>query len=447
MSVKTKARVIKIVRSLLVLGLAIVVAFALIKLKQKPEKQTLPPQSLLVEVIEVKASSPEMTIESYGTVRPRETLNLVSEVTGKIVEMSSNFEEGGFFRKDELLIRIDPRSYELAVAQRKKQLKQLDAQLRSIDQERKNLQITLEISYKDAELVKEDWKRFEILVKRDVVAQTTMDQAEQKYLISRRKMQEIENQLAMIYPRTDQLRAQKELLEVQLRDALLVLDRTQIRAEFDGRVLEKKVEKGQFVNAGSLLGRVYNVSVLEVEVRIPFEDLPWLIQPHLTGDPSRSMSMGFLPDTPVKARIIFNSFAETYIWDGRLARVKAEVDEKTRTLPLVIEIPTQGSITKESSSYSLTPGMFVNVELIGRRINNAYLLPRSAIHPGNLVYLADNKKLVLREVEVLRRLDDSVYVSRGLKDGDMVIISPISAPRVGTNLRLRRLAPDKGPQE
>lgn len=442
--VKMKERGIRITRSVLVLGLAVFVAAVLVWLKPEPEKQPPPPLILLVEVIEAKASSPAMTIKSYGTVRPSETLNLVSEVRGKVVEMAPTFEEGGSFKKGELLIRIDPRSYELAVAQRKKQLKQVDAELRRLDQERKNLQITLKITRTDLELAKADWERFKVLVKRDVVAQATLDQAEQKYLSSRRKMQEIENQLALIDPRADQLQAQRELLEVQLKDAFLDLDRTQIKARFDGRVLEKRVERGQFVNAGSPLGRIYNISTLEVEVRIPFADLLWLREPRSTDDPLNSKPMGFLPDRPVQARIIFNSSDQTYTWDGHLARVKAEVDEKTRTLPLVVEVPIRGSTIQ--TPYPLTPGMFVNVELIGRRIDKAYLLPRSAIHPGNLVYLVDSNRLAIRPVEVLRRLDDSVYVSKGLKDGDMVIISPISSPKVGAELRLRRVDQDGGPQ-
>jgi multidrug efflux pump subunit AcrA (membrane-fusion protein) len=81
--------------------------------------------------------------------------------------------------------------------------------------------------------------------------------------------------------------------------------------------------------------------------------------------------------------------------------------------------------------------MFVDVELTGRKIDRAYLLPRSAIHLGNLVYLAENNHLVIQPVKVLRRLNDSVYVGEGLNDGDLVITTPVSAPTEGMKLRLR----------
>ena len=405
---------------MVVLVLAVGIAAAFIKWKPRPQKQPPPPASLLVEVMQAKASSPAMVVRSYGTMRPTESLNLVSEVKGKVVDMSQSFEEGGFFKKGELLIRIDPRSYELTVAQRKKQLKQLDAQLRHLDQERKNLQLSLSIARSDIELARAERERFKALAKQEVIAQTNLDQAEQKYLASRNRMQEIENQVALIAPRRDELLAQRELVEIQLREALLDLDRTCITAAFDGWVLKKWVEKEQFVNAGTSLGRIYRASTLEVEVGIPFKDLAWLGEPRPATDVTEGEIRG--------AKVIFRTPGQTYTWEGRLARIKAEVDEKTRTLPLIIEVP---------ASYPLRPGMFVDVELTGRRIDKAYLLPRSAIHPGNIVYLASNNHLVMRPVEVLRRLNDSVYVGQGLEDGDLVITTPISAPKEGMKLRLR----------
>jgi RND family efflux transporter MFP subunit len=428
---------VKKMRSLVVVAVAVGIAVLLIVLKPKPEKQAPPLSSLLVEVMEVKASSPAMVVKSYGTVRPTESLNLVSEVKGKVADMSPNFEEGGLFGEDERLISIDPRSYELVAAQRRKQLKQLDAELRSLDQEKENFQVRLDIARSDVELAKAEWERFEALVEREVVAQANVDQAEQQYLASQNRMQEVENQIALIDPRRDQTKAQRELVEVQLREALLDLDRTSIEAPFDGYVLEKHIEKGQFVNIGTLLGRIYRASTFEVEVRVPFKDLSWL------GDLSSVKATG--PDeaegtdnkAPIRARIIFKSGGQTRMWEGRLARVKAQVDEKTRTLPLIVKVLDEISWAEDTASYPLKPGMFVDVELTGRQIDTAYLLPRSALHPGNLVYVASNDTLVIRPVEVLRRLNDSVYVGKGLNDGDLVITTPVGTPREGTKLRIR----------
>jgi multidrug efflux pump subunit AcrA (membrane-fusion protein) len=135
---------------------------------------------------------------------------------------------------------------------------------------------------------------------------------------------------------------------------------------------------------------------------------------------------------------------QNYTWEGRLARIKAEVDEKTRTLPLVIEVPPTSLTAQAHSPYSLKPGTFVHVELIGKRVDKVYTLPRTAIHPGDLVYLNNDENLVIQPVKVLRRLNDLVYVSEGLKDEDLVITTPISIPREGAKLRLRRKEQPQG---
>ncbi|MFH2012383.1 MAG: efflux RND transporter periplasmic adaptor subunit [Pseudomonadota bacterium] len=429
-------RGLKILRSLTVLFLAIIIALALVKFRTKPEKQPPPPPSLLVEAIKVSPASHAMTIKSYGTVRPREVLILIPEVTGKVARINPNFEEGYSFKKGELLIKIDPRSYEFAVAQREKQLKQIDAELKRLDQEKKNLKDTLNIASSDLELSKANLERFKTLLKHEVIAQATLDQAEQKYLSSKSREQEIENQLSLINPRSEYLLAQKELFGVQLKDALLNLERTGIKAPFDGRVLEKRVETGQFVSAGTPLGRIYNSSNLEVEVQIPFNDLKWLDIIPLDSNQHKVKKDNLISKNSVNAEIIFNNSEETHIWDGRLLRVKADIDEKTRTLPMVIEVTNKTSRTEGRSPYPIAPGMFVNVKLIGRTIDNAFLIPRSAVYPGDKVYLADNNKLTIQTVKVLRRLDDSVYVTEGLKDGNLIITTPISAPKEGTKLHL-----------
>jgi hypothetical protein len=98
-SIHAGEKVKKIIRCALVLVLAGVVALALVMFNPKPEKKPPEKKGLLVEVVEAKASSPAMIIRSYGTVRPSECVNLVSEVKGKIVEMNPGFEEGGLFHE------------------------------------------------------------------------------------------------------------------------------------------------------------------------------------------------------------------------------------------------------------------------------------------------------------------------------------------------------------
>ncbi len=101
----------KTMRVVLVLGIAMAIYFLLVRFSTKAERQIPVETGRLVEVMPVKAETLTMTVESYGTVQPREVLKLVAEVRGQIVDIHPSFKEGGYIHKGSVLIGIDPRNY------------------------------------------------------------------------------------------------------------------------------------------------------------------------------------------------------------------------------------------------------------------------------------------------------------------------------------------------
>jgi multidrug efflux pump subunit AcrA (membrane-fusion protein) len=93
------------------------------------------------------------------------------------------------------------------------------------------------------------------------------------------------------------------------------------------------------------------------------------------------------------------------------------MEEKTRTLPIVVEIKNGHPDT----GHPLMPGMFVKLEIVGKAVEGLCLLPQEAIHEDNTVYVVDNGKIHMKPVNVLRRVDNLVYVNEGLGDGDQII--------------------------
>ena len=247
-----------------------------------------------------------------------------------------------------------------------------------------------------------------------MTAQTNLDKAEQRYLGSLERLQGLENQMALTGPLMAQLDARKQMAEVAHRQAKLNLDRAGIVAPFSGWVLDKAVETGQFVNVGQYLGRIYRHGVYDIEVRIPAGDLKWLPET-LSGE-----------DGPV-ARIVLRSGHTEKIWQGRVARAKAGMDEKTRTLPLIVEVDDPDAGVVKQKTFQLKPGMFVTVRIQGRRIDRVFVLPRHVVHAGDVVYLAVKDRLKVRSVRVLRRFKNSVYVDQGLEEGELVIETPLTA--------------------
>ena len=257
---------IKGLRIALVLVISLAVAVFFIKTRPHPRQKTVEDVVPLVETIEVRKTSPNMIVKTYGTVRSGENLSLTAEIKGKIVKMAPGFEEGGYFRKGSFLMRIDPRNYALSVERLDSEMGRLDAESARIIQEQENLKSTLRIAEEDMRLARAEYDRNLSLAKRNVVSQNQIDQTRQKWLVSRKKVQETENALALIKPGIDLLEAQRRTVLVQLKEARLALEKTEIRAPFDSRVEKKLVETGQYVNAGERLANIYNVGIMEVEV-------------------------------------------------------------------------------------------------------------------------------------------------------------------------------------
>ena len=419
-----KGIMFKFMRVIAVLAVATIIAVLLIVLKPKAERQVLTETGRLVEVFPARTEKVNMIIETYGTVIPREALKLVAEVRGQIVDTHFAFEEGRFFEKGTTLIKIDPRTYRLEVERRRIQINQAVAELNRLQQEVRNLEASMKIAKSDTELALAEFNRFKKLLSKNLVSQSTLDKTEQRHLSSLERLQGFENQMALTGPGKEQLEAQRDMAGVLLRQAELDLERTRIVTSFDGWVLEKAIEEGQHVNVGQYLGRVYSEGGLDIEARIPVKDLKWF-------------PTDLTKDTMPEATIIFSSEGAAHTWKGRVARIKAQMDEKTRTLPVVVEVIKIATGGENSSLLYLRPGMFVTVQIKGIEIKQAFVLPRHVVHAGDVVYIAQDNRLRIKPVSVLRTFKDSVFVDKGLKDGELVIKTPLPEASDGMQVRMQ----------
>jgi len=419
-----KGVLFKTIRVFAVLLVAIVIAVTLVILRPKAKRQVPVEKGRLVEVFPAKAEDVQMVVESFGTVVPRESLKLVAQVRGAIVGISPTFKEGSFIKKGSRLIQIDPRSYELEVKRRSVQIKQAEAELKRLKQEVVNLQSRLKIAKSDATLAENEYSRLKKLIQRKVIAQSQLDKSEQAYLASLERLQAFENQMALIGPQKEQLIAARDMAEVMYEQAKLDLERSGIDAAFDGWVLEKAIEVGQHVNVGQQLGSIYRSGKLDIEVRIATKDFKWL--------PS-----GLGQDTRVVADVSFENAGQYHTWSGYVARVMAMMDERTRTLPMVIEVDEPAIEEQAMNYFRLRPGMFVTIKIKGKEIEQAFVVPRYVVYPGDVVYTVKDNHLKVKEVNILRRYKDSVVINEGLTEGELIVKTPLSSVKDGMRVRLK----------
>jgi RND family efflux transporter MFP subunit len=419
-----KGAAFKTIRVFVVILAAIIIAAVLVILRPKAERRVVEDKGRLVEVFAARAQNVQMVIEAYGTVKPREELLLVAEVRGQIVATDATFEEGNFVTQGTRLIQIDPRTYELELQRRNVQIKQAQAELKRLEQEILNLQARIDIAKSDVSLAKADYFRLKKLIDRKVIAQSTLDKSEQQYLASLERLQALENQLALTGPQKEQLLAQRDMARVMFETAKLDLERSVIVAPFDGWVLAKTIEVGQHVTIGQSLGRIYSAGELEIEARIPVKDFKWL-PAELNGG------------ARIEADVIFDNQGARIIWNGYVTRVKAQMDDKTRTLPVIIEVDPTSNSGESKNPLRLRPGMFVTARIKGKEVSQAFVLPRYVVYPGDRVYTVDGDHLKIKSVEVLRAFKDSVIVSQGITDGEQVIKTPLSDATDGMLVRIK----------
>ena len=419
-----KGGLFKTIRVFVVIFIALVIAVVLVIMRPRAERQVPVDKGLLVEVLPAKTEDVEMVVESFGTVAPRESLKLVAQVRGPIVDIDPAFEEGGFVQEKTRLIQIDPRTYRLAVERRNVQIKQAEAELKRLEQEVVNLKSRIKITRSDVKLSRNEYFRLKKLIDRKVIAQSQLDKSEQAYLASQERLQALDNQMALTDPQKEQLIAARDMARVMHLEAKLDLERSSIVAPFEGWVLEKAIEVGQYVNIGQQLGKIYSAGQLDIEVRIPTKDLKWFPE-----------DMG--QETPLLADVVFKNAGNENIWRGRVARIKAMMDERTRTLPMVIEIDETPATERPQNPFGLRPGMFVTVRIKGKKIQNVFVLPRYLIYPGDVVYTVKDDTLKSNRVKILRGYKDTVIIGDGLSEGALIVKSPLSSPMDGMRVRVK----------
>jgi len=385
---KHKPRIIHFIATLVFIGIGALVFVVLTATKPKLERTQPPVPKPMVSVARIKTRPQIVTISGEGTVRPLREIQLVPQVNGKVVFASRALVDGGEFDKGDVLLRIDPVDYQLAVTL---------AQARVKDSESK-----LKVAEEEAAVSREEWR--------------LLYEADPK-----------NKQIPALVAKEPQLAAARAKLaadRADLQKAKLNLERTEIKAPFDGRVSEENVDIGQYVSVGQALATLFSINQAEIVVPFEDEDLYWFHVPGFTpGDEPGSVAS-------VSTRVA----GRESIWPGRVVRAEGKLDERTRMINVVIRV-NKPYETKPP----LAAGLFVTVDIEGRRLENAAMIPRAALRENNMVWVVDQTgQLTFRKISVARLTPDAVLVDGGLKTGEMVVVSSLKAVTDGMRVRLRQ---------
>ena len=366
------------------LGLALLAGAAaavMLMVKFRPEAKKIEAPRLFqtVEVVTVKSADIPVRLPSQGIVTAERTTTLASEVAGRVAHVAERFKVGERFAKDDVLVELDAADYGSAVTQ---------AEAAAAE-----ARVALATEQARVEQAVRDWNKL--------------------------SPNEKPSDLVLRKPQRASAEARVRAADDAVFKAKRDLERTKIRAPFDGRLKATFTEIGSFLTVG---GRVAEMeSTGRYEVRLPLSLEEYAFVP--------AMKEGAVPEVSLETEVA----GQKHEWNGKVVRIEGEVDRSSRSVYLVAELE-EG---KEGAQSLLQPGLFLHAQVQGGVLRKAWRVPRRAFLDDHqvLVVKPDNH-LTFRSVKVARADGNDMLVVDGLQDGERVCLTMLAAPLEGMEVRV-----------
>lgn len=395
-------------RRLALVAALLVAVFGAYRLMNRPPR---------VEVIRATRGPLVETIVASGRVQPTSRVSLAFESVGTVVAVAVS--EGSTIRRGEVLVQLDDTSARAAVEQARAQLAQTEASLarlrglgaRVADAEVRNAEIALESARAR--------ERTELALEAGgATTQTAIDEAVRARRSAEAVLERAMEQSGGLSRGGDDVRvaaAARSAAQAALRSAQAQLDRTSLRAPFDGVVLARSVEPGQVVSPSG--------TVLEVASSGPLEIVVNVDESHLAR-----LTLG------QRALVSAESYADRR-FDAEVLTIAPAVDPMRGTVQVELAIP--------SPPPYLRPDMTTSVEIETSRAASALVLPNEVVHDlasdRPWVFIVDRGVVRRRELRLGLRGDVAVAVASGIDDSTAIVRTPTSGISDGLSVRVKQV--------
>ncbi len=384
----------KAIIPVLVLAGAIFFAKYLIGSGPEPKKKPFVERFPVVEIMKLKPQNYTVTIKASGIVKAGTQTNLVSEVSGRIVSISDDFKAGSYFNKNKELITIDKANYENSLAIVKSDVAASRATLNQLNTEEKSLKRSYQLASKNLSLGKKEVNRLRGLWTKRLIARSALDIEEQKTNQLQQKLEDLQGRLNTFKSRRQATDAKIGATLAREKQEHLNLSRTTIKAPYEGRVLEKNVDVGQFVSTGTLLGKVYATDYVEVDLPFSLNRYELLNLPEAFKN--KSINAASFP------KVIFKNpnSSQNNEWQGRVVRSSAALDANNRQITVIARVDNPFD-AKEGVTSPLRIGQYIEAHIKGKTFKNVYILPTVAVRQNKEILLLEDGKIHVVPVNTL----------------------------------------------
>ena len=336
-----------------------------------------PDREVAVTTELINQSNVELQVSSQGTVEPRTSTTLVSEVSGAVLELASQFEVCGTFKKGYILIRLDAADYKVAKQRAEAQLKSAKAQL--LTEQARSIQ------------AKKEW-------------QMTGRPIEDAPILALRTpfLAEAEARL---------LQAQAEVAQAELK-----IQRTVIRAPYARMVSATHVDMGQYVTIGTRLGSIFAIDY--AEIRLPMTDK------QMSKLSLAKSAIKNQPFTEAKVELKAMVNGKQVSWPAVLVRSEGTIEQSSRAQYLVAQIDDPYHLNNQQNSQPLLMGTFVEATVTGKIIKDVYALPRYALRSNQrIATVTAEKRLKMITVDYSYEDRNYYYLTSDLEGQVEVVTS------------------------
>lgn len=408
-----------------------------------PRKPKAKAKATVVEVAEFQPLSGPLVIETTGEVVPHRVLSIASEVEGRIVFKHENLRVGERVQEGEILIKIDPKRFALAVDRLAIMIGQADTGLKRTRQRQANLVEQLTLARQSHEILKGDVQRIRKLQQSRATSVSEVGVVEKQELDARLLIEQIEGQQRSQQIELAELELAKKLAIVQLEEAKVDQAAAEINAPASGIVIAAPQEEYSMVQTGDQLLSIEESGCLEVHCHLKLDEMAW-VWGSQTGASETSEDQA--PEnkkriSPVVANVTYNAGGNSHTLEGQLVRQHgAGLDPATRTIACRVLVDGDQIESLPQRQIPLMSGMFVNVQVHCHPNRPLLRLPEQGIRTDGCVWLMRTGKLCSVPVKTIQSRDGFAIVeakSDDIQPHDKVIVSPVANAKEGLTVRER----------
>jgi biotin carboxyl carrier protein len=366
--------------------------------KQTPKQVGTDPSDPRV----ILTKMPMVDVDTMEKFQGIETLDIDLSGTGRVVYKSDQCRIGRYVNRGDLLLKLNPKDYELEI-ERITSLKESEyAQQRELEQEISNIKRSLALAEEELELQEKELSRLAALPE-GFASDTERDQARRQRIASANQVVTFQNQLQLLQTRRMRVELAERLADTQLAQAKVNLERSEVKSPISGVLISETVQEDSYVQRGDKLCIIEDTEKVEVSCNLRTDQLLLILDQLSEGglkDPSSQVlrsSSYELPPTPVEISYqVAGRNDVVYQWQGRLSRYEGiGLDTQSRTVPVRItvedprDVRRNGvSITEEGNGGmpALVRGMFVDVKIKTKPRRPLVLIPKLALKPGGQLW-------------------------------------------------------------